>query len=684
MRFQTLPFGVVAICTTAVSVVLTAWDCVGDQDGLYDGSKQSSPVDLLNLSVEELMAVPVEVVSTPSRFSQSSREAPSSVSVVTSDEIKALGYRTLADILAGVRGFYVDYDRNWAYLGVRGFSRPSDWNSRVLFLVDGHRANDNIFGSTLIGREFVLDTDLIERVEVVRGPTSSLYGSSAFFGVVNVIPKRAADLQTAEVSGEIGSWETYRGRFTCAGVVTNAEIQFVISGSFYESEGREKIYFEEFDSPDTNNGFAEHLDYERAGNVYANVTWRDFSLTAAYTSREKGVPTASYETLFNDPRYQTIDRRGYLSLKWAHEFGPETAAMTRVYLDEYRFRADYPYGPETAPSDLGMMLDDDLGQTVGGEFQLTHHWKEHVLTVGGEMRDHFRQNQATYWVSPREVLLDDRRSQVDGGAYAEGDFALLRSLRASVGVRYDYYETFGGTANPRFGLVWGPFDQTTLKLLYGSAYRAPNVFELYYLADDAIPNPDLQPEDIQTWEVVWEQDLARGLRLTLSGYYYRLEDMICPTDTIPYTFYNTGEAGGGGGEVEVEWRTAGGFRARTSYCVQRVEDEKTGDSLPNSPLHMAKAQFILPLWSDKVFTGVELQYIGEVKTLPGRETTRAGDYCVANWTLFSQRIVKGLEISASVYNLFDTDYAHPAGTGHIQDLIWQDGRSFRIKATYRF
>ncbi|MDH7502077.1 MAG: hypothetical protein QHJ82_05090 [Verrucomicrobiota bacterium] len=83
--------------------------------------------------------------------------------------------------------------------------------------------------------------------------------------------------------------------------------------------------------------------------------------------------------------------------------------MMRVYLDEYRFRADHPYGPETGPNDLGMMLDDDLGRALGGEFQLTHHWREHVLTVGGEMRDHLRQNQATYWVVPMEVLLDHRR-----------------------------------------------------------------------------------------------------------------------------------------------------------------------------------------------------------------------------------------------------------------------------------
>ncbi|MDH7502076.1 MAG: hypothetical protein QHJ82_05085 [Verrucomicrobiota bacterium] len=95
MRFQTLPFAAVAICTTVVSVVVVACDCVGDQSRLSEDSKQSGPKDLLDLSIEELMAVPVEVVSTPSRFSQSSREAPSSVSVVTSDGIKALGCRTL-------------------------------------------------------------------------------------------------------------------------------------------------------------------------------------------------------------------------------------------------------------------------------------------------------------------------------------------------------------------------------------------------------------------------------------------------------------------------------------------------------------------------------------------------------------------------------------------------------------
>lgn len=665
-----------------VTAVALSWS--GQKLSSASGDVASPASSLLDMSIEQLMAVPIDEVSTASRFVQSVQQAPASVSVVTSDDIQKLGYRTLADVLAGVRGFYLNYDRNWVCLGARGFNRPADWNSRVLFLVDGHRINECIFGSTLIGREFPLDLDLVDRVEVVRGPVSSLYGSSAFFGVVNVIPKRAEDCQTAEFSGEVGSWETYRGRFTCASVVTNIDLRFVLSGSLYESEGQERLYFKEFDAPDTNDGIAEHLDYERAGNIYANVKWYAFSLTATYASREKGVPTASYETLFNDPRYQTIDRRGYLDLKFEHEFSPETRIMTRAYLDEYRYKGEFPYYPPTGPDNLGLNVDDDIGQTVGAEFQLTHNWKAHVFTAGGEIRNNFRQDQAVYWVRPREVLLDDRRSEVDAGAFVQGDFELVRSLRASVGVRYDYYETFGGTANPRLGLMWEPINGTNFKLLYGSAYRAPNAFELYYRAEDAMPNPDLAPETIRTWELVYEQRLASGLSLTMCGYYYTLDDMITSTDTIPYTFYNTGQARGGGGEAELQWRTKSGFRTRASYCIQRAEDEKTGDALPNSPQHMVKAAVIAPLWSNKLFTGVELEYVSSVKTLPGRETSKIDGYCVVNWTLFSKQIVKGLEISASLYNVFDTDYGHPAGTGHVEDVIWQDGRSFRIKATYRF
>lgn len=145
-----------------------------------------------------------------SKFEQKVTEAPSFVTLITSDEIRKYGYRTLAEVLASVTGFFVTYDRNYNYLGVRGFNRPGDFNTRILILVDGHRLNDNLYDQGAIGTESPIDVDLIDRVEVIRGPSSSLYGTNAFFGVINVITKRGRDIKGIEVSGEIGSWESYK------------------------------------------------------------------------------------------------------------------------------------------------------------------------------------------------------------------------------------------------------------------------------------------------------------------------------------------------------------------------------------------------------------------------------------------------------------------------------------------
>ena len=141
-----------------------------------------------DLSLEDLANVSIY---TASKHMQSASDAPASVTVVTVDEIQKYGYRTLADILQSVRGFYITYDRDYSFVGVRGFGRLGDWNTRILLLIDGHRVNNNILGQAMLGTEFLLDVDLIERVEIIRGPSSSLYGADAFFAVINVITRKA-------------------------------------------------------------------------------------------------------------------------------------------------------------------------------------------------------------------------------------------------------------------------------------------------------------------------------------------------------------------------------------------------------------------------------------------------------------------------------------------------------------
>src|SRR6266849_2400132 len=149
---------------------------------------QQGTKDLTETSLEDLANIQVYSAS---KHLQSVSEAPSSVTVITADEIQKYGYRTLADILRSVRGFDITYERNFSYAGVRGINRPETYNSRVLLLIDGHRINNNIYEQAMLGTEFPLDVDLIDRVEVISGPSSSLYGSNAFFAVINVITRKA-------------------------------------------------------------------------------------------------------------------------------------------------------------------------------------------------------------------------------------------------------------------------------------------------------------------------------------------------------------------------------------------------------------------------------------------------------------------------------------------------------------
>src|SRR5437868_2338633 len=134
----------------------------------WAAEKETVSTRASDINLEELMKMEIPVVEAASKYKQKTTEAPSSVTIVTADEVKRYGHRTLADILESVPGLYVSYDRNYSFLGIRGFNRED--NSRVLLLVDGHRVNNSLSDGALIGTEFILDVDLIDRVEVIRGP----------------------------------------------------------------------------------------------------------------------------------------------------------------------------------------------------------------------------------------------------------------------------------------------------------------------------------------------------------------------------------------------------------------------------------------------------------------------------------------------------------------------------------
>jgi iron complex outermembrane receptor protein len=649
------------------------------------------PGDLKNLSLEQLMDIEIDTVYTASRYEQKVTEAPSSVSIVTADEIKKYGHRTLADILKSVRGFYVTYDRNYSYVGVRGVGRSGDYNNRILLLVDGHRINDNLYDQAPLGTEFPVDVDLIDRVEIIRGPGSSLYGSNAFFAVINVITRRGENLGGVEMSGEAGSFDTYKGRVTY-GKSFNNGIETLVSGSYYDSSG-DRLFFKEFDTPANNNGITDHTDFDRFYKTLARLSYGDFTLEGVYSSRTKGIPTASFATDFNDRRNRTTDRWWLADLKYAHSLGSSADISGRLFYDGYDYDGDYLYNG---------VFNRDLarGRWWGGELQATAQlFDSHKLIAGMEYRDNFRQDQENYNESPFTPYLADRRNSQIWAVYLQDEFSIFKSLILNAGVRYDHYSTFGSTVNPRLALIYTPLAGSVFKFLYGSAFRAPNVYELYYDIPSLSQkgNPNLGPEKIRTYELIYEQYIGSHLRGAISGFYYNIDNLIVqvtdPADGFA-VFRNLSRAQADGVEAELEAKFANGLTGRASYTFQDAWDSDTGQTLENSPRHLAKLNITIPLLKEKIFMGIEEQFTDRRKTLVAGNFAKS--YFVTNLTLFSRELLKNLELSASLYNLFDYRYGDPGGAEHIQDpsrfvdpshpldIIQQDGRTFRVRLTYKF
>ena len=462
----------------------------------------------------------------------------------------------------------------------------------------------------------------------------------------------------------------------------------MLTGTIFDSAGNERLYFKEFDQPENNRGLAEGRDDDSYASVGLTLSYKDFTLQGGYVSRRKEVPTGSFGTIFNDPHFFTLDQRAFTRLSYAHEFTDQLSVRAGLQWNSYYYRGDYPFaGAEAEPHSITINRDILNTQWWGADIQIAQElFKVHRLTLGIEFQDNANQKLANYDVSPRADYLKLETATSTIGLYLQDEWTITKRLTLNAGLRYDWFETFGSTVNPRGALIWHPFEKTTLKALYGQAYRAPNMFEYSYevAAFGFRTNPDLQPEKVKSYEIVLEQALTQQLRLNVSGFYNRIDGLISeredPANGERF-FENGGLAETKGTSLELEATLPKGIKGRTSYTLQRTTDAITGDRFSDSPEHLMKLNVMAPLYRDKIFTGIELQYTSQTENARRQATS---GYLIANWTLFSRELVKHLEMTASVHNLFDKKYGFPSGPATIQESIIQDGRTFRLKLTYHF
>ena len=625
--------------------------------------------DLSDLSLEDLMNVRVERVFGVSRRVQPITEAPSSVTIVTAEDISRHGYRTLADILRGVRGLFVTDDRNYSYVGARGFSRPGDYNSRILLVVDGHRINDAVFDQAPAGRELGLDPATFQRVEVIRGPASALYGTSAFFAVVNITTKRGQDVNGVAVRAGVGNL----GRTKVGGIAGRRfrnGLDLSFAAGVETVDGYDELYYPEFDDPSTNNGIASHIDNDSLRTVSGRASYRDFTITGAYGRREKTVPTASFSTAFNDDRFVTNDSRGFIDAALDRSWrGTEYAV--RAYADTYRYDGTYPYESSIEGTPNVLSTDYGYGTWWGAEGRATRRLPgRQTLTGGLEFRDYAQQAQGEAFEEDPTGNWDSDVTTRVFAAYGQDEVRLREKWLVSVGGRYDSYSGFD-RFSPRASVVFMASPTRAIKYLFGSAFRAPNAYEFDYLTQ-GVRNTDLDAETITTHEFVWEEYTGGWLRTTVSAYRSSVARLLELTvnDFDELSFANQGRVLARGLEFEAEVRSEG-VQFVGSYALQRARDRDTEQELTNSPRHLGKLRLSFEGFVEGSTFAAELQTVSQ--RLDGARTFVEG-HSVANVN-YVHPINERLAVTATIRNLFGSGYADPASAEHRQLVIRQDGRT---------
>ncbi len=651
------------------------------------------------LSLEDLLNANVYSAS---KYQQKQAEAPSSISVITAEDIRHYGYRTLQEALQSVTGMYVKNHLNYSTLGVRGFAPTGDANGRVLFQVNGHALNNNIDDSAPIGSDFPIDMDLIERIEIVRGPSSSLYGADAFMGVVNVIT-RTGKSQGEVISGEAGSLGTYKQ--TAIYGLNQGGTQAMFSASYWDTAAPSHL-----DSIENSSGYSGEHDQTR--RAIALVASHGFTLQGVASSGETKTPSsAQWCGSCHQTDTHATNFYGYADLQYDHRVWKGTQLTARTYYDKYESHGqlnDFRGCSETKCHGTLYDYDSAHGDRAGAELKLTRvFFDKHRITVGSEYRDNFHQAQENYIVDNIPVTTKtyvnyDRTSAI-WGIYAAGEFHLLPKVILNLGVRNDRYNyLFGSKTSPRAALIYSPRKATTLKFLYGTAFRVPSFSELYYVGMASVAAPNLRPETTRTFEVDWEQQLGKRVTLSAAGFYNNIGSYIqeqtkeinqiaTGTDfggSMDQTTFSNSKATAKGGELELKNTFASGIEGRLSYTYQDARNELTGASLPDAPRHLVKVNIAAPVFRRRVTPAIEAEYMSRSATV----WPAAGDSAppvLLNVSLSSRQFWRGFSASGGVYNLVDRSMSErPSGyfeqTHDVAStsLLPDDRRSFRLKLTW--
>jgi iron complex outermembrane receptor protein len=658
---------------------------------------------LLALSMEDLLSLKIRIST---NTEQTLSKAPSVVSVITAEDIRATGATNLTEILQSVPGIYVRANL-FAFRPQVTFRGAS--SAHTLLMVDGAPMRDLVWTAGIFSKGMPIS--MIDRIEIIRGPGSALFGSDASAGVINVITKVAGRIEHSEVGLRAGSFDTQSGWMQHQTSWNGVDIG--ITADLSHTDGHDPYIAVDGQSK-SDTDFSTHLsttpDHARYGwngqdfrFSAAKDNWRLLAGYAAHNDLEIGLTGAAVL----DPLTQGSDSRADVALFYNNEaFDRDwgvNAELRYYHLDYTSGDGFYERPPNyvditgTYPAGL---INQMRSAERGFSFEASGLYsgiKQHAIRIGAgySLKDLYRVEQIVKGKLPdgTPLLINDvfvdisdtndafapEQARKVSYLFVQDIWTFSHAWELTAGARYDHYSDFGGTLNPRLALVWQSTDRLTTKLMYGQAFRAPSYLELFAYTAANIPNPDLMPERSNTWDLSFHYAALKDLLLGLDLYQFKQSNLIFADESTQFKFQNVGNRTSRGIELEAQWQATKSLRVAGSFN-QSWEDDSLfrSVSVPKRKAYLRTDWKVHPDWH----WNIQANWIDKRKLPSNDERAFLSAYTLLDTTLrYSHH--KNWVFAASIRNLLDDD-AREYSSSSIKENLPLPERSFYLEAKYAF
>ena len=624
---------------------------------------------------EELKFLAAEsYLVTATRSLEEVNKSGASVTIITGDKIRKMGARTLIELLDKVPGIGVTQNHIGQYeIESRGVKTL--FSEKVLFMIDSHAVNNSIINGGALWAFDGYPLDNVERVEIIRGPGSALYGANAFLAVINIITREAEEIDGGELSLGWGRFDTRNydilfgkkiGKFSFAGNV-----------NYFDTDG-----YSGFLEQDLVLASGKTRQWKEKYDIDLKLGYDDFRLQGKYAEKETG-PFIGAANALNDETEQFY-REYFLELKHVYD-RDKLGIDTRVYHDFFEFDNFWELFPEGFGGGLfpdGMLSRNLIENTKwGAEVMFRYEpndkhkliysvWGEHQKQSGMRIDQNF--DPLTGVPIPFQDITGTYpfTKEENRDIYAffiEDIWDISEKVRWILGVRYDHYNDFGGTLNPRTSLIWEVSEGYFLNFLYGSAFRDPTFGELYNQNNTiVVGNPDLEPETIDTFELGLSGRVTDELSFRLTGFYNDIRDIIVPTAGPGGV--NVHDNGGRikivGVEAEMTYNFNDDSYLTWNYTYQDTENVDAACTVPDVPKHRG---IIMLNWGLPRDTNiyVDLLLKGSTPRAVGDPREEAPGYGLVNMAFTAENLFGGghWELTTAVRNLLDKEYTDPSPVG---------------------